>query len=518
MAPNPTRRTLVRGVAGIAGAAAAGFPLSLLSLRPAWADDAIDELPTPLRPIVADPTTFGTIVAGQSSFGTLQPGDHVILEDGVYDGAAIPFAISGTATDPIVIRARNKLAANFKVPMGIKADHVWFWGLDLTDGRNAYASAMGVSIRGTTTTEACQLAFEGANCRFLRGRISWTKLSDSERGVGPTKLQAIQVSCRCSGFKFLRNEVKYAGVPLLSEIPATPTTSTAYFIRPVVLHVKIGSLVNNRDAEVGWNLFKGWPGGDWWDGLMGKNWGKRIGYDKLVRGTVFSIGAEYNDCVNAKTSGIDLHHNVIVGNGMEMDFGGIRANGQNLCFLRYNTNLSGSGMRLRVAKNWQIVGNYIKKAGRGLYGCYGSGHAYIGNYSEAPIAARSGNCTNESIDPYPTTAAKWTASGYPNAKANPRPACRGNRFYGNRGPLYIGWDQFGDTKTALVSGAEVYGHMSLAGEVRAVFNATDLVDKGYSVGDTVISPDIPGDIVVPAAVQLLETDVGPNSVSPVPAL
>ena len=471
----------------------------------------LSELPTPLRPIAAGPSTLRAVLTGTSAYGPLRPGDHVILDDGTYDGAAIAFGRSGSATDPIVIRARNKLGARFKVPMGIKADHVWFWGLDLTDGRNAYADVMGVSLRGTSGTEPCQLAFEGADCRFLRGRIAWTKMKDTGRGVAPTKMQGIQVSSRCEGFRFLRNEVRFAGVPLLGEIPSSPSTSNAYFVRPLILHMRVGGPNNNRNAEIGWNLFKGFPGGDWWDDLNGAGWGRQVGYDKLVRGTCFGIGAEYNDNVNALTSGIDVHHNLIAENGADMDFGGIRCNGQGSCFLRYNTNASGDGMRLRVAQNWRIVGNYIKSEARGLYGAYGSGHHYIGNYSEPPIAARSGNCTNESLDPYPTSTAQWAATGYPGAQGSPRPACRANKFYGNKGPLFVGWDQFGDSNAALVAGTEVYGHMSLAGQVRSAFNSTDLVNKGNTVGDTVISSSIPSGITVPDAVQLAETDVGPNS-------
>ena len=470
----------------------------------------LGELPAPLRSIAAAPSTLRAVLTGTSSYGLLRAGDHVILDDGTYDGSAIAFARSGTATDPIVIRARNKLGARFKVPMGIKADHVWLWGLDLTDGRNAYADAMGVSIRGTSGTEACQLAFEGTNCRFMRGRVRWTKLNDGARGTAAKKMQGIQVASRCVGFKFLRNEVTFTGVPLLSEIPANPSQSNCYFIRPLVLHMRVGGPNNNRDAEIAYNLFKGLPGGDWWDGLKGAGWGNSIGYDNLVRGTAFSIGAEYNDNVNALTSGIDLHHNLVAGNGIDMDFGGIRCNGQNLCHLRYNTNVSGDGMRVRLAQNWNIVANYILAGARGLYGAYGKGHVYIGNYSEVPIAARSGDSTNEALDPWPRNDAEWIASGYPGAKGGAQPVCRANKYYGNRGPLYIGWDQYNNAHAVLVSATEVHGHLSLSGQVRAAFNSTDLVNKGYTIGDTLISPSIPDGITVPTAVQLAETDVGPD--------
>lgn len=214
--------------------------------------------------------------------------------------------------------------------------------------------------------------------------------------------------------------------------------------------------------------------------------------------------------MNAKTSGINVHHNLIADNGPDMDFGGIRSNGQHLCTLAYNTNASGDGMRLRLAKNWLIIGNYVKHPARGLYG-YGSGFRYIGNYSEPPLAARAGNCTNASIEPYPSSAAGWAATDYPEAKGGPRPACQANKFYGNKGILYIGWDQYGDFHNVLVSDTEIYGHMSLSGQVRSAFNSTDLVNKGYTAGDTVISPSIPAGVIVPNAVQLAEADVGPNS-------
>lgn len=498
--------------------------LALAATVPFWRSARADEpavpadLPTPRRMVPADPWSLRTVLSGASSYGPLQPGDHVVLADGVYAGPPIRFTTSGTESDPIVLRAATKLAASFKVPMGIRADHVWLWGLDLTDGQNAYAASMGILLRGKVTVEPCQLAFDGTDCRFMRGRISWTKLKDKTRGTAPNRLQAIQVASTSSGFRFLRNEVQFRGVPLKSEIPSNLTGSGAYLVRPVVLHMRAGGDSNNRDAEVAWNLFKGWPGGDWWDGVKkSRGWGNRIGYDKLIRGTVFSIGADYNDSVNARTSGIDLHHNVIVGNGADMDFGGIRADGQNLCSLRFNTNLSGDGMRLRVAQNWLIVGNTIRSPARGLYGVYGRGHQYIGNYSEVPLAVRSGNCTNESINPFPATKKAWVATGYPDAQGWPRPTCAGNRFIGNRGPLFVGWDQWGDSHAALVSGTEIYGHMAASGEPRTAFDGVDLVDMGYTVGDTLISDTIPEGVTVPEAVELAESDVGPDSDAKMPA-
>ena len=161
----------------------------------------------------------------------------------------------------------------------------------------------------------------------------------------------------------------------------------------------VGGPNNNRDAEIAYNLFKGLPGGDWWDGLKGAGWGNSIGYDNLVRGTAFSIGAEYNDNVNALTSGIDLHHNLVAGNGIDMDFGVSAATAR--IFAICDTIQMSVGTACVFV--WHRTGisspTTFSLGARGLYGPTGKGHVYTGNYRTVPIAARSGDSTNEAARP-----------------------------------------------------------------------------------------------------------------------
>lgn len=105
-----------------------------LQLVPEGTGGAGSELPQPLR--VLQPTSTYEFSQMLSS---AQPGDHIVLADGTYNlGGQMQLTRSGTAQNPIVIRAQNVLGA--KLPggfnYGIGTAHVWLWGLDFKDARN----------------------------------------------------------------------------------------------------------------------------------------------------------------------------------------------------------------------------------------------------------------------------------------------------------------------------------------------------------------------------------------------
>ena len=103
------------------------------------------ELPVPLRVV--------SISNSSQLFAALDnamPGDHIILSDGVYNlNGRMRLTRSGTAQNPIVIRAQNVLGA--KLPGGFEylpdTSHVWLWGLDFKDARFSRLSGRFHKIR-----------------------------------------------------------------------------------------------------------------------------------------------------------------------------------------------------------------------------------------------------------------------------------------------------------------------------------------------------------------------------------
>ncbi|MFO1038161.1 MAG: chondroitinase-B domain-containing protein [Geminicoccaceae bacterium] len=507
-------RTLTATISGAIGATIL-VPAASVTVR-----DVVPapELPVPVRSIPATTATIRGILAGTSSYGALTAGDHIVLDDGTYTGSWIKISRSGTAANPIVLRAKNKLGAAWKIPLGIAGDYVRLWGLDLSNGVNVKPSTMSMTVQ---QDYACQFAVTGDYVEIWRCKLTWNRMRDSSRGANTKACHGGQVHYTCRGFKFMRNWVEFTGQPNLDDIPPglnqTPMVKgpeLANEIRPLVLQLLVGNSINNRDAEIGWNLFKGFPGDRWFDAVKYRGYGADVGYDNLVRGTVFGLGSQLNDRVLAKSQGIDIHHNVVVGNGDNMDFGGIRCDGQSLCTVRHNTNLSGDGIRLRVAQNWDIVANWVEGAARGFYGSYGPGHRWIGNRSAPEISARTGNCTVDQLTPWPAnTDAAWVARGiHVSQKGNPKPANERNLFYGNRGPLWLGfWEYRSNAHDADASptGCKVYGHMDLDGNLETTWGDT-IVNKGYA-DDALIYRSVPASITVPTATKLRESDVGPNS-------
>jgi len=91
-----------------------------------------EELPSPVRVI-----NVSTASQLANALASAQPGDHIVLADGTYP-EKIKISRSGTSTAPIVIRAKNVLAAKLPACFEYAPDtvHVWLWGIDFKDARN----------------------------------------------------------------------------------------------------------------------------------------------------------------------------------------------------------------------------------------------------------------------------------------------------------------------------------------------------------------------------------------------
>ena len=85
-------------------------------------------LPAPLRTVtVANATDLTNALANAL------PGDHITLADGSYTGN-FSTSTAGTASNPIILRAANKLGATIKGTINLDDDHNWIWGLDFDNG------------------------------------------------------------------------------------------------------------------------------------------------------------------------------------------------------------------------------------------------------------------------------------------------------------------------------------------------------------------------------------------------
>ncbi len=111
-----------------------------------------DEFPAPLRTIEV---STGTEL--DAALAAAQPGDHIVLADGVYSGD-FTLSANGTSTNPIIVRAANKLAAKLTGAFTITGDYGIIYGLWF-DGPSS-----GVTVKG----------------RF--DRVTRCKFSDSTRG------------------------------------------------------------------------------------------------------------------------------------------------------------------------------------------------------------------------------------------------------------------------------------------------------------------------------------------------
>jgi hypothetical protein len=83
---------------------------------------------------VADPEPLRTVPVSSSgeltsALAAAQPGDHLLLADGTYEGFLV--SRSGREADPIVIRAGNILEAKVRGSITVTGDYVWIVGMDM---------------------------------------------------------------------------------------------------------------------------------------------------------------------------------------------------------------------------------------------------------------------------------------------------------------------------------------------------------------------------------------------------
>ncbi len=90
-------------------------------------------LPLPIRTITVSNTSEQS-----SAINSAMPGDHIVLTDGSYDGLSI--SCSGTAANPIVIRAANIGQVTITGSYEMRGDRVYLFGLVSSSVLNIWSS------------------------------------------------------------------------------------------------------------------------------------------------------------------------------------------------------------------------------------------------------------------------------------------------------------------------------------------------------------------------------------------
>ena len=88
-------------------------------------------------PTLTTPSASRTINVSNSSeltsaLGSAQPGDHIVLASGTYGGFSV--GRSGTAANPIVVRAASLLTVRITGGVSVSGNHVWIQGLSFQGG------------------------------------------------------------------------------------------------------------------------------------------------------------------------------------------------------------------------------------------------------------------------------------------------------------------------------------------------------------------------------------------------
>jgi hypothetical protein len=85
------------------------------------------EYPPPLRTV-----TVSSDSALRTAVAAARPGDHIVLQNGVYSGSALSIVANGTAAAPVVVKAANKLGSEVRFRIDLNGDHLILWGLRFT--------------------------------------------------------------------------------------------------------------------------------------------------------------------------------------------------------------------------------------------------------------------------------------------------------------------------------------------------------------------------------------------------
>jgi hypothetical protein len=115
--------------------------------------------------------------ARSSSNTVLQPGDVVVLQDGVYTSASsLAWTKAGTAAAPILYRARQEGAVTIDAPVSMTAADIWFQGIGF-----AYLTPE-ARFHPTTHTSLTRSLY-GVNANGLRQRYIQCRLHNNINGM-----------------------------------------------------------------------------------------------------------------------------------------------------------------------------------------------------------------------------------------------------------------------------------------------------------------------------------------------
>jgi hypothetical protein len=160
------------------------------------------EYPPPLRIVsVANANELRSAVAAA------RPGDHIVLADGTYGGSKLSVAVSGTAANPIVIRAANRVrldtdgsvrvsGARIQHEIAITGSNIWLYGLNL-DGTGWLEQSFFINLNDAAhaTIKRCRIYhWEGRGIQLLNAstdvEIAYCDLSprsfDDQRPIYPS--------------------------------------------------------------------------------------------------------------------------------------------------------------------------------------------------------------------------------------------------------------------------------------------------------------------------------------------
>jgi hypothetical protein len=412
-----------------------------------------------------------TVPAGAT--GPLQPGDHVILKDGVYASSSLlTVAASGTAADPIVIRAEtaprgttaaSATAARIRCPILVTGDHVTFWGLMQLDA--PIYSGLGGRVAGSLITRAN--ATRILRCWFLG--TDFMAAQGYQLSFTPDARNGLVKHCT---FEFDATNVKN---------PAT-LTGVQYF-RGIGVDLQAGK-ANNAGLEIAWSLFKNLPGTD----LNGWN----IDYHDINTSAI-NVGGTINKNAGVVWGG-RVHHCVLTGCGDNVDLS-FRCDGGEVS---YCTATNGkAGLRARCAQNLRFVGNWTDALG---FQCYGNGHYYNGNVlaGNASILLFGGDRTLEA----------YLADT--NAGSDQYCVSKDATLIGNKGKVVVGQDPTWGVDPARITeaarGVKLHQHMDAAGT--AVSAMGTVVRAGLRYQAPSFSSSLPAGEAVATAVRLGEDQVG----------
>jgi hypothetical protein len=478
----------VEPAASVVAAEEVGHGLRVTSatqLRQILAEDGgqlPDELPAAKRQIkVASYAQLAAAIAGNFSglatipagaTGPLKPGDHVVLADGVYASTSLlTMAASGTAADPIVIRAESAprgtnasaAAAKIRCPIHVTGDHVTFWGLMQLDA--PIHTGLGSRVAGSLITRADSTRI--LRCWFL--------------GTAYTSVGGYQLSFTADASNGLVEHCTFEFDIANAKNPAS-LPGTQYF-RALGVDLQAGR-ANNANLEIGWSLFKNIPGTD----LNGWN----IDYHDFQTAAL-NVGGLVNRNAGVFWGG-RVHHNLMTGCGANVDLS-FRCDGGEIA---YNTVTNGkAGLRARCAQNLRMIGNWTDGLG---FQVYGNGHYYNGNVlaGSASILLFAGDRT---LEAYLADAA---------AGADQYCVTKDVTLIGNRGPVMLGQDPTWGANPNRITEAtrEVRLHRHLDGAGVPVGAVGSVVKGGLRYQAPVFSASLPAGETVATAARLTESQVG----------